>query len=136
MKRKNPNYLRRIVMVKMIDRLFYERGNSRRTHKRGYELFIYPYFGIGADTSRAYRNYPNELLEGVPRSVHLESMLQLDVHVVKNMSLPEAEEFLQMLCRDVEAAFDRIRRRNVPRTAVNLRNYLTEIRRELPSREE
>ena len=122
-------------MVKLIDRLFYERGNLRRTHKRGYELFIYPYFGIGTDTSRTYRNYPDELLSDVPASAHIESVLRLDVNVVKSMALPGAERFLQSLCRDVDAALDRIRRRNLPRTAANLHNYLMEIRNELSVRE-
>lgn len=126
MRRKNLNHLQRVVMVKMIDRLFYERGNSRRTHKRGYELFIYPHFGIGTDTYRAYRSYPDELLERVPRSRHLESSMRLDVNVVKNMPLSEAECFLEALCQDVDAAFERIRRCNLPRTAANLRCHLME----------
>lgn len=44
--KNNPSYLCRIALVKLIDKLFYQKHDSRRTHKRAYELIIRPLFGI------------------------------------------------------------------------------------------
>ena len=81
--RDKSNPENRIVVVKTIDRLFYEPHNAKRCHLRAYQLYTYPLYGICPASNRNYLKHSDELLEMYPVPEHLEAMLRLDISVYK-----------------------------------------------------
>lgn len=99
MKKDNENPYRnyRIVGAKKIDALFYEEGDSRRTHAKAYELFILPLYGICPNSFLDYRNASDELLECCPQPDYIEVSIWLPVVLVKLLGQSEANRFSRML---------------------------------------
>ncbi len=123
--KNNPSYLCHIALVKLIDKLFYQKHDSRRTHKRAYELIIRPLFGICEDTFRNYRKFPEERLTEDACLPHLKLILTIDVETLKALPMKEAERFLAMLCDTIADASKRMK--NKPRelpTASRLRRCM------------
>lgn len=135
--KNNPSCLCRIALVKLIDRLFYQKYDSRRTHKRVYELFIRPLFGICEDTFRNYRKFPDERLTERDCLPHLKLILTIDVEVLKALPVKEAERFLSRLCDALKDASEQMKKesRELP-TASLLRRCVVRALNEESARTE
>ena len=120
------NLINRIVVIKTIDRLFYEPHNAKRCHKQVYRLYVYPLYGICPESNRNYRKSPDELLERYPLPEHLDCMLRLDVGLVKVMSPGEAAKVLNRFCKKVDRAIRCAKQANAPLNAATILNYLDE----------
>ena len=124
--KNNPSYLCRIALVKLIDKLFYQKHDSRRTHKR-----------ICEDTFRNYRKFPEERLTEDACLPHLKLILTIDVETLKALPMKEAERFLAMLCDTIADASKRMK--NKPRelpTASRLRRCMVRALTEESARTE
>lgn len=104
----DKHYLYRAAVVRWVDSLFYEPGDSRRSHLRGYALLLHKLCGIGENTFRNYCCYPEEELAGYELPPDLKDLLKL--YVVLHKSLPETEvahylhELTRITSRGVESA--------------------------------
>lgn len=119
----------RTVVVKTIDRLFYEKNNAKRSHKRAFELFTHPLYGLCEESNRNYLKKPNDLLQTFPLPEHLLYLLKLDVSLVKNLSLQEAAHVLRWACTQIETVMDRAKKEHVSLNAATLISCLTEQER-------
>lgn len=125
--RDKSNPENRIVVVKTIDRLFYEPHNAKRCHLRAYQLYTYPLYGICPASNRNYLKHSDELLEMYPMPEHLEAMLRLDIGLIKVMPPAEAAKVMNLFCEKVDYAVRRAKQDHAPLNAETLEKYLTEV---------
>jgi hypothetical protein len=100
--RTEPNYLFRVVVVKLVDKLFYEPGNAQRCHSQANALITRQLCGIGNETYWDYLDYPDEVLSSHALRPEIEYTLRLLVTLVKSMPAYEAACFLEFLYRRVD----------------------------------
>lgn len=87
-------YLYRAALVQWVDSLFYEAGNSRRSHIRVYVQLIRRLCGIGEETFRNYLHVPAESLAGYEPPDDLKCLLL--IYVTTRKTLPERESALYL----------------------------------------
>lgn len=117
---------RRIVVVKTIDRLFFEKRNAKRCHKRAYELFIHPLYGLCEESNRNYLKQPDDLLQKFPLPDYLSYLIKLVICLVKNLPLPEVARILRWLYNRILTAIEDNKQEQVSMTASTIINRLTE----------
>lgn len=105
--------LYRIAVVRYVDSLFYESGDARRSHSRCYSLIVRELFGIGKNTFRHYLHYPSDRLAGIVIPRKLRELLRLYVLLIKQLSELQSACLLCILHRQIEAAFEDVRRQGL-----------------------
>lgn len=99
------HYLYRAAVVRYIDSLCYEAGDSRRNHIRVYESIVHRLCGIGEDSFRNYLHHPEAELAGYELPPDMKYLLQLYVILHKSLSATERTRYLKILaCRSLHAA--------------------------------
>lgn len=99
------HYMYRAAVVRLVDTLYYETGNARRSHIRVYSQLIRRLCGIGRDTFRNYLHYPASDFDGYELPPDLVSLLRLYVAAHKVLPQAESARYLQELAeRSVLAA--------------------------------
>ena len=84
MKRKKPQAVRRrMLVVRTLDRLFFEEGNQRRDHKACWRSLVHPLFGICYSTFCNYRHAEDDLSD-LKLNPHIEKGLRAMVESVLN----------------------------------------------------
>lgn len=106
----------RIVGAKNIDRWFYEKGDSRRTHDKVYETFILPLYGVCKDSFFDYRHASDDLLKEFPQPPYVEVPLWNSAFLVKHSSPAEANRFFVCFQRLVERAVRQAQQEQAERT--------------------
>lgn len=109
-----PNYLFRVVVVKLVDELFYEPGNAQRCHSQANALITRQLCGIGNETYWDYLDYPDEELTAHALRPEIEYTLRLLVTLVKSMPAYEVACFLEYLYRNVDGIVRSAKREDVP----------------------
>lgn len=94
-------YRYRITVTQKIDEWFFEYGNSRRTHKKAYDLFVRYLPSICYNSFLDHRHYPKTELAEYRLPQHVEIPLWIMVVLVKHSSVSEAVRILQYLRRSI-----------------------------------
>lgn len=121
---RSKYYLYRAALVQWVDSLFYEAGNSRRSHIRVYGQLIRRLFGIGEETFRNYLHVPAQSLAGYEPPDDLKSLLLIYVTARKTLPGKESVRYLQHLAARSVLAVESARRTAGPVTADKLIGYL------------
>lgn len=120
----DDNILYRIALVRFIDSIFYERGESRWCHIRCHELIVRDIFGTGENTFRSYLHYPHARLDGIEPSQQTKELFRLYVPLIKSLRAGETASFLEGLNRRVRDDLDAMKRRGVQPNAERLLDAL------------
>ena len=94
----------RISIAQLIDRMSYECGNARRTHRRVYDLYIRPLIGIGRDSFHDYLRCPCDELAGHRQPAYIEIPIRIMVLLVDRFGTIPATDILKYLLRVTERA--------------------------------
>lgn len=121
---RSKYYLYRAALVRWVDSLFYEAGNSRRSHLRVYGQLIRRLCGIGEETFRNYLHVPARELAGYELPGDLKYLLLLYVTTRKALPGTESARYLQHLAARSVFAVESARRTEGPLTAGKLIGYL------------
>lgn len=114
----------RIAVVKMIDRLFYEKHNAKRCHKQAYLLYTRPLYGICEQSNQNYLKTPDELMEADPMPEHFPGMFKLDITLVNALPLPEVAKVLNRLCEKAGRAVVQAKLKNLKMNAATILDYM------------
>lgn len=117
-------FLYRAAVVRWVDSLLYEAGNSRRSHYRVYAQVVRRLCGIGEETFRNYLHYPAKELTGYELPPDLKNLLLLYVVVRKSLSAKESARYLQKLAQRSVDAVEAARRGDARLSADTLIEYL------------
>lgn len=71
-----------MLVVRTLDRLFFEEGNQRRSHIAGYRLFVYPLYGICENTFYSYLKEEDDDLSDLTLDPAIEAGLRKMVESV------------------------------------------------------
>ena len=121
---RSKYYLYRVTLVQWVDSLFYEAGNSRRSHLRVYGQLIRRLCGIGEETFRNYLHVPAQSLAGYEPPDDLKCLLLIYVTTRKALPGTESARYLQHLAARSVFAVESARRTEGPLTAGKLIGYL------------
>lgn len=121
---RSKYYLHRAAVVQWVDSLFYEAGNSRRSHLRVYGQLIRRLCGIGEDTFRNYLHVPAQSLAGYEPPDDLKCLLLIYVTTRKALPQTESARYLQHFAARSVFAVESARRTEGPLTAGKLIGYL------------
>jgi len=97
-------YRYRIAVTQKIDEWFFEYGDSRRTHKRAYDLFVRYLPSVCYNTFIDHRHYPKEKLSEYRLPPYVEIPLWMMVILVRYSSVSEAIEIWLYLRRSIRRA--------------------------------
>jgi len=109
---KRGFYLHRVLIARMIDRLFYEPHNLRRCHARGYALLGRELCGISLDSFRHYLQISEEKLGGHSLRSDIEQFLIMIVLLTKAMPLKEVTICLKELNEHIRRSLDEAGKRH------------------------
>ncbi len=121
---RSKYYLYRAALVQWVDSLFYEAGNSRRSHIRVYGQLIRGLCGIGEETFRNYLRVPAQSLAGYEPPDDLKGLLVLYVTACKALPGKESARYLKHLAARSVLAVESARHTEGPVTAGKLIEYL------------
>ena len=121
---RHKHYPYRAAVVRWVDSLLYEAGNSRRSHNRVYVQIIHRLCGIGEETFRNYLHFPASELAAYELPPDLKSLLMLYVVTYKSLPAKESERYLQLLAQRSVNAVDIVRKNNARLTADKMIEHL------------
>ena len=110
----NDYFRYRVSIAQLIDRMSYECGNARRTHRRVYDLYIRPLLGIGRDSFHDYLRCPCDELTGYRQPAYIEIPIRIMVLLVDRFGTVPATDILKYLLRAIERAASLASENSVP----------------------
>ena len=100
----NDYFRYRVSIAQLIDRMSYECGNARRTHRRVYDLYIRPLLGIGRDSFHDYLRCPCDELTNYRPPAYIEIPIRIMVLLVDRFGTIPATDILKYLLHVIERA--------------------------------